>query len=357
MKTYQLGVMYGDGIGPEVTQATLQLLEATADARFQLAFEILPMGETAIDTHGHPLPKETKQKLLAKDGWIMGPHNNVAYPKQFQGERNPSGELRHYFDMFANIRPAKAIPGITPQGRNADLVIYRENTEGFYPDRNMFQGVGEYMPTEDVAITAGVFTRKAIERIANEAFAAAHTRRKKVTIVHKANVLRYTSGLFKDVCYEVAERYPDVTVEDIHIDAMTALLVRDISRFDVIVTENMFGDILSDLTSELVGGLGLAPSLNTNQQQAMAQAVHGSAPDIAGKGIANPVGLMLSANMLLIWLARKHEDHYLSTYAEKIEKSIYKTLAAGYKTPDLGGKESTESFTEHVITMFKQLEA
>lgn len=349
MKTYKIGVMYGDGIGPEIMKATMEVLEEVKQKGFTLQFETLPMGLSAIESHCQPLPQITKDSLKEKDGWIMGPHNNVAYPKQFSKERNPSGELRHYFDMFANIRPAKTIPGIERTREDADIVIYRENTEGYYPDRNMYQGIGEFMPTEDVVITTGVFTRQAIERIAEAAFQAAMNRKKKVTIVHKANVLRFASGMFKNICYEVAEKYPEVEVNDVHIDAMAALLVRDMTQFDVIVTENMFGDILSDLTSELVGGLGLAPSINANEKQAMAQAVHGSAPDIAGQGIANPVGMMLSAKMLFEWLAQKHEDVHLLHYAQVIERSIYETIAAGFKTPDLGGIETTASFTERVI--------
>lgn len=355
MKTYELGVLYGDGIGPEITAATMKLLESMKQEGFTLRFEKLPMGEEAIKTHGHPLPTVTKEKLQQKDGWLMGPHNNVAYPKQFQEERNPSGELRHYFDMYANIRPAKSFLGIAGVKPHADLVIYRENTEGYYPDRNMYQGVGEFMPTRDVVITTGVFTRRAIQRIAEDAFEAAMNRKRKVTIVHKANVLRYASGLFKEVCYEVANKYPDVEVEDVHVDAMAALLVKNIAAYDVIVTENMFGDILSDLTSELAGGLGLAPSINTNGKQVMAQAVHGSAPDIAGKGIANPVGFMLSTTMLLNWLAQQHNDDNLLQFASRIETGIYDTIAQGVTTKDLGGNESTDSFTMHVIARVNEI--
>lgn len=351
MKTYQLGVMHGDGIGREVIEATLAVLEAANQGTEQvkLKLENLPMGLSAIDRYGHPLPEQTKEKLAQKDGWIMGPHDSAAYPERFKTERNPSGELRHYFDLFANIRPAKSLKGINGLVNEADIIIYRENTEGYYPDRNMYSGVGEWMVTPDVAVSSGVFTKKAIERIARAAFEAAMKRKKQVTIVHKANVIRLGTGLFKDVCYEVAKEYPEVEVNDFHVDAMAAHLVKRMSDFDIIVTENMFGDILSDLTGELVGGLGLSPAINANESQAMAQAVHGSAPDIVGQEIANPVGVMLSTVMLLEWLANKHHDKTLLKLANKIENGILTTLEKGETTPDLGGTKSTQTFTEAVI--------
>ncbi len=353
MKTYQLGVMYGDGIGEEVVKATLDVLKAANQMNdlVKLDLEVLPMGLKAIDEFGHPLPEQTKEKLSKKDGWIMGPHDSAAYPDRFNEERNPSGELRHHFDLFANIRPAKSVKGIKSLVNDADLVIYRENTEGYYPDRNMYSGVGEWMVTPDVALSTGVFTRPAIERIARAAFEAAMTRHKQVTIVHKANVIRLGTGLFKEVCLEVAKEYPEVKVNDFHVDAMAAHLVKRISDFDIIVTENMFGDILSDLTGELVGGLGLSPAINANHTQAMAQAVHGSAPDIVGQDIANPVGVMLSTVMLLDWLGKKHQDNHLIDLAKKMEDAILSALEKGKTTPDLGGTESTESFAKVVINL------
>src|SRR5699024_6920491 len=286
-----------------------------------------------------------KEKLAQKDGWIMGPHDSAAYPERFKTERNPSGELRHYFNLFANIRPAKSLKGINGLVTEADIIIYRENTEGYYPDRNMYSGVGEWMVTPDVAVSSGVFTKKAIERIARAAFEAAMKRKKQVTIVHKANVIRLGTGLFKDVCYEVAKEYPEVEVNDFHVDAMCAHIVRRMSDFDIIVTENMFGDILSDLTGELIGSLGLAPSINANKDVAMAQAAHGSAPDIAGKDLANPIGMMLSTALLLEWMSKRFADSRLKKAGVIIEKSLYQTLADGVKTKDLGGNKGTGSFT------------
>lgn len=347
VKTYLLGVLYGDGIGKEVVEATLDVVHSLskAEPEVNLDLEIVPMGQTAITAYGHPLPEATKATLNEKEGWIMGPHDSAAYPAVFQEERNPSGELRHYFDLFANIRPAKSIPGLPSIAADADVVIYRENTEGYYPDRNMHKGMGEWMVTPDVAVSTGVFTRKAIERIARAAFTAAMDRRKKLTIVHKANVIRLGTGLFKQVCLDVAEDFPEVTVDDFHVDAMAAHLVRDMTRFDVIVTENMFGDILSDLTGELVGSLGMAPAINANETQAMAQAVHGSAPDIAGKGLANPTGMMLSTAMLFDWLGKKAQDEALIRMGARMEAAVLTTLGQGVRTRDLGGHASTADFT------------
>ena len=229
-------------------------------------------------------------------------------------------------------------------------MVFRENTEGALPDRNMFKGYGEFMPTPDMVIVNSVFTRKAAERIAHEAFKMAMHRSKHVTVVHKANVIQMAYGLFRSVCYEVGKKYyPEVKVDDYHIDAMTKHMVRRLKDFDVIVTTNLFGDILSDLAGELTGSLGLAPSINTNETQCMAQAAHGSAPDIAGKNIANPVGLMLSAVMLFNWLADHHKDSKLSEAANSMQNAVLNVMKNRILTPDMGGTATTTSFTDAVI--------
>lgn len=350
MTNYNIGLLKGDGIGPEIVQATSSVVDKVAKRlSIDLTLEELPMGWEAIDSHNDPIPQETKDELKKMHGWILGPHDSASYPEQYKQRRNPSGELRHYFDLYANIRPAKNIPGSKSLVGEADLVIFRVNTEGFYTDRNMYNGVGEWQVTEDVAVSTGVFTRKAITRIAHAAFQSAMTRRKKVTIVHKANVIKFGTGLFLNVCKEVAQSYPEVEVDDYHIDAMTAHLVRRAEDFDVIVTENMFGDILSDLAGELVGSLGIAPSINSNDTQAMAQAAHGSAPDIAGQNIANPVGIMLSTVMLFEWLYSKHKDDKFMQAATIMESAIFNTIRNGVSTGDLGGSASTTEFTNEVL--------
>ncbi|MFD1065200.1 isocitrate/isopropylmalate dehydrogenase family protein [Oceanobacillus locisalsi] len=356
MNQYKIGVLYGDGIGPEIVKSTVKVVTAACrHLRHDIvSWKYLPIGWEAIDKVNTPVPLNTKEALIKLDGWIMGPHDSASYPDKYKELRNPSGELRYVFDLFANIRPAKSIAGVEGLVNDADLVIYRENTEGFYPDRNMHAGVGEWKVTPDVAISAGVFTRKAITRIAVAAFEAAMSRKKKVTIVHKANVIKLGTGMFKEVCLEVARDYPEVKVDDYHIDAMTAHLVRNISEFDVIVTENMFGDILSDLSGELAGSLGLAPSINTNNHQVMAQATHGSAPEIAGQNKANPVGMLLSTVMMLEWLAVHHKDKELRKLANLIEQSIFYVIEKGIKTSDLNGTETTASFTKAVIDKMKE---
>ncbi|WP_077597111.1 isocitrate/isopropylmalate dehydrogenase family protein [Oceanobacillus kimchii] len=350
MTLYRIGVLEGDGIGPEIVKATIELVKAVAEKE-KITIEWVPLlvGWKGIDEKNHPLPEETKEKLKDCHAWLLGPHDSASYPEEFKTIRNPSGELRHYFDLYANIRPSKNILGINALVEGANLVIYRENTEGFYVDRNMYQGTGEFQVTKDVAITTGVFTRHAIERIAHAAFQKAMKRKKKVTIVHKANVIRIGSGMFLDICKEVANSYPEVEVDDYHVDAMCAHLVRRIQDFDVIVTENMFGDILSDLTGELIGSLGLAPSINTNQEIAMAQAAHGSAPDIAGRDLANPIGMMLSTALLFDWLSEKFNDKRLKIVGTKMEQSIHQALLEEIKTKDLGGDKKTSAFTKEVI--------
>ncbi|OUM99553.1 MAG: 3-isopropylmalate dehydrogenase [Paenibacillaceae bacterium ZCTH02-B3] len=350
MATYRIGVLYGDGIGPEIVQSAVEVLDEavrkTGLAKFD--FVTLPMGWEAIRRHGDPMPQTTKDALKETHGWIMGPHDSVSYPPEFRDRRNPSGELRHCFDLYSNVRPARTIPGVPSVAGEADLVIFRENTEGFYSDRNMYTGSGEWHVSEDIVISSGVFTRKAITRIAHEAFRMARRRRKKVTVVHKANVIRLGSGLFLMVCREVAKEYPDVTVDDCHIDAVTVHLVRRMRDFDVMVTENMFGDILTDLAAELAGSLGMAPSINNNENQAMAQAVHGSAPDIAGKNVANPCGILFSAVMLLNWLADRYNDDSLAELARIMEQGVMKTLEDGVRTRDIGGTATTTAFTKAV---------
>ncbi|UPV78553.1 isocitrate/isopropylmalate dehydrogenase family protein [Bacillus rugosus] len=356
MTSYRIGILKGDGIGPEIVDAAVSVLDAAAQRAGVLLNAVeLPMGWNAIQTYNDPMPQYTKEELKKCQGWLLGPHDSAAYPPGHKEKRNPSGELRHYFDLYANIRPAKTMTGIKSVAGEADLVIFRENTEGFYSDRNMYAGAGEWHITPETAVSAGVFTKKAISRIAHAAFQSAMERRKKVTIVHKANVIKLGFGLFLQTCREVAEQYPEVEVDDYHIDAMTAHLVRRAKDFDVIVTENMFGDILSDLTGELVGSLGLAPSINSNDTQAMAQAAHGSAPDIAGKNIANPIGIMLSAVMLLKWLKTKHNDEQLKEAADLMEKALFETVESGVKTVDLGGTASTSKFAEAIVKRIQDL--
>lgn len=347
----ELGVLAGDGIGPEIVSAAVQVTErALAAVSVPVNWRHLPMGADAITREGTPLPQQTLDELDRLDGWLLGPHDNAAYPATFRDALSPGGVIRKRYGLFANIRPARRlsdrIPAVCP---GLDVVVVRENTEGFYADRNMYDGAGEFMPTPDVALAVAVFTREASERIAHRAFRLAADRRGAVTVAHKANVLSKTTGLFRDSCLRVAEQYPGVDVRLEHIDALAALLVARPGDFDVIVAENMFGDILSDLTGQLAGSLGMAPSVNASSEKAMAQAAHGSAPDIAGRNVANPVAMMLSAAMLLEWLADAHHRPVLAHAAALIRTAVGRTLDDGVHTADLGGAATTTGFTEHVL--------
>lgn len=257
--------------------------------------------------------------------------------------------IRKRFDLYANIRPAVAYAGIPAVSPQMDLIIVRENSEGLYADRNMARGTGEFMPTPDVALAVGLITRPATERIAVSAFELAMTRRKQVTIVHKANVLTMTTGLFRDVCREVGESYPQVQITEQHVDAMAAHLVRRGHEFDVVVTENLFGDILSDLAAELAGSLGSAASVNSSATKVMAQAAHGAAPDIAGQNIANPLGIIGSAAMMLDRQAVRTGDNNLAVAATRIRDAVGTTLAKGIATRDLGGQATTTEFADAVV--------
>jgi 3-isopropylmalate dehydrogenase len=320
----------------------------------KLEISARPIGFASLKTHGSSLPKETLEKACQADGVILGPVSTYDYPPANEGGINPSATIRLAFDLYANIRPAKTYPGVPATVKAMDLVVVRENTEGFYADRNMAVGSGEFQPTEDVALSVRKITRKGSLRIARAAFQLARRRRKKVTVVHKANVLRVSDGFFLKCVKEVAAEFPDVTLDESIIDAMTARLIRTPESFDVICTTNMFGDILSDEAAELAGGLGLAGALNAGDTHAIAQATHGSAPDIQGKGIGNPVALMLSTGMLLDWLGAKHGRKDLKQAWRELQGGIETALSdPANRTPDLGGKGTTNGFASAVITALK----
>jgi 3-isopropylmalate dehydrogenase len=344
-------VLEGDGIGPEITAATLAVLRA-ADARFGLglSFESAAVGWSAYKSSGTTFPDAVEARAKAADGVLLGPVSHNDYPPRAEGGLNPSGELRKRLDLYANIRPARSREGFAPRcGSPVDLVIVRENTEGFYADRNMFQGSGEFMPTPDVALALRKITREGSTRIAESAFRLAMQRRKKVTAVHKANVMRVSDGLYLECTRAVAARYPQVQYEERIIDAMAALLIRDASQFDVVVTTNMFGDILSDEATEIAGSLGLAASLNHGADYGVAQAQHGSAPDIAGRNVANPSSLIGSAAMLFAWLGERRGEAKLVKAAAALEAALDAVIATpDGRTPDMGGKLGTDAFAARV---------
>lgn len=347
----KLLVLPGDGIGPEITDATLDVL-ATADARWRLRLdiELAEIGLASLASSGTTLPDAVLARVPQVDGVILGPVSHYDYPPPERGGINPSGRLRTQFALGANIRPCRTRACLSPLGRSIDVVIVREATEGFYADRNMHAGIPEFMTDADTALSVRKITSAACRRVALAAFEIARGRRRKVTAVHKANVLKMTDGLFLREVSAVAADFPDVTLDEVIVDAAAALLIRDPARFDVIVTTNMFGDILSDEASELAGGLGLGGSLNIGDGICVAQAQHGSAPDIAGRGIANPTSLIVSAAMLLDWRGRRDERTALCEAAAGIERAVDRALAdPGARTPDVGGSGTTSGFAAALI--------
>lgn len=335
-------ILPGDGIGPETMEATVGVLQAV-DKRFALNLDLQHdmAGLDSLRKHGTTVTAELLERVKAADGLVLGPMSTYEMKDESKGEINPSKFFRKSLDLFANIRPSRTYQGLPAKVGEFDLVVVRENTEGFYADRNMEQGNSELLVTNDVAISLRRITRQCCMRIAESAFALAQTRRKHVSIVHKANVLKIGDGMFIACCQEVAKRYPEVVVDDYIVDAMMAHVIRNPQKFDVIVTTNMFGDILSDLTAELSGSLGLGASLNAGIEHAMAQASHGSAPDIAGRNIANPFSLVLSAGMLLSWFGQKNgAQNFIDAHAA-IEAGVTAAIADGEATRDVAGKLGT----------------
>ena len=349
-------VLPGDGIGPEITRATLEVLQA-ADAAFSLGleFETHDIGLTTLKSRGTTLPPEVMKRIPEVDGVILGPVSHYEYPSRQDGGINPSAELRVVFQLYANIRPCRSRPDLSILRRPMDLVIVRENTEGFYSDRNMFAGSGEFMPDPDMAFSIRKITAKGSARVARAAFELARRRKRKVTAVHKANVVKLSDGLFLREVRKVAQSYPDVLLDELIVDATAALLIRDPERFDVIVTTNMFGDILSDEASELSGSLGLGGAINVGDEICVAQAQHGSAPDIAGKDIANPTSLLLSAALLLDWRGQRDGNERLIEAAAAIAAAVDQVLGnAAARTRDIGGVAGTQVFGAAVCGVLRK---
>lgn len=348
----ELVVLAGDGIGPEITAATTEVLDAALGV-VGVAWHPVThtIGFDALNVSGSTMPADVMAAARQADGVLLGPVSHLDYPPADRGGVNPSGMLRKSLDLYANIRPARTVATLrSPIGKEFDLVIVRENTEGFYADRTMFAGSGEFMPTEDLALAVRKVTREGSERIVRRAFELARTRRSKVTAVHKANVLRLSDGLFLEAARSVRAEFPDVEYDELLVDAVAALLIRRPEQFDVVVTTNMFGDILSDEATELSGSIGLAASLNVGHDHAVAQAQHGSAPDIAGMGIANPASLIGSAAMLLEWMGGRRDDARLVDAGDRIRGAVDAAVAcADTRTRDLGGDAGTGGFTDAVI--------
>lgn len=343
-------VLPGDGIGPETMAVTVDVLEAVSH-RFGLGLELDHdiMGHESLRKLGATVTPALLAKVKAADGLMLGPAATYDFKDEAKGEINPSKFFRKELDLYANIRPSRTYPGQPNKVGEFDLVVVRENTEGFYADRNIASGGSEMLITPDVVVSLRRITRECCERIARSAFELAMNRRRHVTIVHKANVLKLGDGMFIEMCHSVAREFPEVQVDDIIVDAMMAHVVRAPERFDVIVTTNMFGDILSDLTAELSGSLGLGGSINAGRDHAMGQAAHGSAPDIAGKDIANPFSLVLSAAQLLAWHGQRKGLPAFANAAQAIEQACTDAVLAGEATRDVGGRLGTAATGQAII--------
>ena len=325
--TQTIAVIRGDGIGPEIMDATLQVLDALD---LGLQYEFVEAGLSAYEKHGELLPAATLEAIRKHRVALKSPLTTPVG----EGFSSINVELRKRFDLYANVRPAISFPNTKSRYSNIDLITVRENTEGAYI------GEGQTLSADgETATLMQKITRRGSERIVRYAFdLARRVGRKKVTVVHKANILKSTSGLFLKVAREVAQQYPDIECNEMIVDNTCMQLVMKPEQFDVIVTTNLFGDILSDLCAGLVGGLGLAPGANIGTEAAIFEAVHGSAPDIAGKGIANPVALLLGAVQMLEHLGKVAE-------AARLRQAIVDTMAAKDSlTPDLGGTGTTQSF-------------
>ena len=351
----KIGILEGDDIGHEVVPEAVKVMRAAAEVTgLEIDWHPIPIGRKAYDTLGHTLPPGTLEKLESLDGWVLGPIGHMAYPKVPEAV-NPHPILRKHFDLFANIRPSLSYAGIESLHQNVDLVIVRENNEGFQPDRNVVAGCGEFRPTHDVTISVRVITRAGSSKVLHEAFKLARSRRKQVTVVHKDTVFKLGCGMFVEEAKRIAAEYPDVVMNEAIVDTFAMRLVMTPQKYDVIVTTNMFGDILSDEAAGLVGGLGLAPGLSAGPRHAMAQATHGSAPDIAGRGIANPYAMVMSGQMLLDWLGRKHDVAKAREAAVLIEKAVGTVMREKRSlTADLGGTSKTHEMGDAIVRAIGQ---
>ncbi len=351
MADLKIGILLGDDIGLEVVPECVKVMKAAA-AHTGLAIEWhpLPIGKAGHEAHGHTLPGVTEQALRGLDGWIMGPIGHAAYPRGDATWVMPP--VRKKFDLFAAVRPSLSHANLPSIHRNVDIVFFREITEGMLYSETVVAGAPEFRPNDDITVAMRVITRKGSNRVAREAFEMARTRkRKKVTAAHKEPVYRLACGMFAEECRKVAREFPDVTFEEMMIDSISMKLVTAPQQFDVVVTTNQFGDILTDIGAGLVGGLGLAPGLGVGETQAMAQATHGSAPDIAGRNIANPYAMIISGQMLLAWLGRKHDEPKATAAADRILAAVTQVIAeAKHLTRDIGGEASTQQMGDAIAT-------
>jgi 3-isopropylmalate dehydrogenase len=328
MSKYTISLIPGDGIGPELSEATMEILNAVQQ-KFDIDLEVIQVeaGDTCYEKTGVALPEETVEVIKNSHVCMKGPVGETA--------ADVIVKLRIMFDLYANLRPIKTYPSIPSLKPDIDMIFVRENTEDVY------RGIEFEM--EDTAICIRVITKKNSERIAKKAFETAIRRngKKRVTAIHKANVMKKTCGLFARTCREVAAQYPDIKFDELYVDAASMRLIKEPETFDVFVTTNMFGDILSDEAAQLIGGLGMAPGANIGDDFALFEPIHGSAPNRAGKQTANPCSMILSAKMMFDWLGEKYDDRECFRAAQAIEDAVTETLRKDITIPDFGGNAKT----------------
>ena len=333
---YSISLVTGDGIGPEISESASSILETIND-NMGIHFEIkkLEAGDTVLKNTGQALPDETFDMIKNSDACLKAPVGESA--------KDVIVYLRRMLDLYANIRPAKSYPNMPSLRDDVDLVIVRENTEDLY--------TGEEFDIGDASVAMRIISEKASKRIANYAFKIAEQRKmKKVTCVHKSNVMKKTDGLFASTCSKVASNFSDIKFEEMYVDACSMNLIRQPQEFDVIVTTNLFGDILSDESAQVVGGLGMAPAANIGDDFGLFEPVHGAAFDIAGKQIATPTSFILSIKMMLEWLGGKYNDQKCIDVGHKLESVIYDVVKNNIKTKDTGGDKTTIEFTKEIIS-------
>jgi 3-isopropylmalate dehydrogenase len=346
----KIGICLGEDIGLEVVPECVKVMKAAAaKTGLQVEWNQLPLGREGHKLYGHTMPKFTTDALALTDGWISGPIGHNTYPRNDPTWIMPP--LRKHFDLYASIKPVRSYPNIKSIHKDVDIVFLREVSEGMCASGTVIAGTGEFRPNDEISIGTRVVTRKGASRVAREAFEIARTRpRKTVCSVHKEPVYRLVCGMFAEECRKVAKEFPDCKLTEVLVDGFAMKLIMNPHQFDVVVTTNQFGDILTDEGAGIVGGLGLAPGLCAGEKYAMAQATHGSAPDIAGKNIANPYAMIMSGQMLMEWLGRKKKEPKATEAAAIIDKAVDKVIAeAKHLTGDLGGKASTTEMGDAIV--------
>ena len=336
---YKISLITGDGIGPELSESAISVLNTIND-KTDVKFEITKLlaGDIALKEKGKALPDDTLETIKNSDVCLKAPVGESA--------ADVIVVLRRMLDLYANIRPAKSYPHMPALRDDIDMVIVRENTEDLYTGKEFSLG--------NASVALRIISEDASKRIAKYAFETAKQRdgMRKVTCVHKSNVMRVTDGMFAKACADVAKDYPDITFEQMYVDACAMNLIRQPHQFDVVVTTNLFGDILSDESSQVVGGLGMAPAANIGDKFALFEPVHGAAFDIAGQNIANPSSFLLSIKMMFDWLAAKHNDSKCTEIGQKLESIIFGLVKDGIKTKDIGGDKTTTAFTAEITNRF-----